>query len=288
MGTTRANIPGPRRAGLITMLLVLVLAGCSKAAPRAGEPNNGERLLIAAASDLQAALPEAIAEFRRSAPEIKIEPAFESSGHLAEQIKAGAPFDLFLAANEKFVDDLAAAGAVDRESVRPYAVGSLVLAVNGKSSGVVTKLEDLTRREVKKIAMGNPATAPYGAAARQALTRAGLWEALEPKIVIASSVRQALQFVQTGNAEAGLVGRATADVPEVQVVEVDRALYDPIVQALGVVARSPRKAEAARFVNFLLSREGQTVLASFGFRPPSRPQRATEPAPPPAPASTAP
>jgi molybdate transport system substrate-binding protein len=267
--------------GLVLALAAFGLAGCSDAAPEAGGAANkpGPVLVVAAASDLQTALPELIAAFRNEVPGIGVNPTFGASGQLAEQIKAGAPFDLFLAANVAFVDDLAAAGAVERESVRPYAVGSLVLAVNKEAGGAVAGMADLASENVRRVAIANPETAPYGAAARQALTRAGLWETLRPKVVNAGSVRQALQFVQTGNAEAGFVGKATADVPEVRVVEVDPTLYDPIVQGLGVVSGSPRKAEAGRFVAFVLGPKGQAVLASFGFRPPPPAPRPTAAAP---------
>ena len=107
-----------------------------------------------------------------------------------------------------------------------------------------------TRPEVKKIALANPATAPYGKAGKQALENAGLWDQLQPKIVIAESVRQALLYVQKGDAEAALVGRAIANVPEVRPVEVDTQLYDPIIQALGIVAASRRSADAERVCPF--------------------------------------
>jgi molybdate transport system substrate-binding protein len=213
-------------------------------------------------------------------PAFEVVPTFGASGQLAEQIKAGAPFDLFLAANMSYVNDLAAAGLLDPGSVRPYAVGSLILAVNHQEPGAVQALADLTKPEVKRVAIADPDTAPYGAAARQALTRAGLWDALQPKLVRAGSVRQALQFVQTGNVEAGLVGRATANVPEVRLVAVDPALYDPIVQGLGVVARSTRKAEANEFLDYLMSPPGRAILGSFGFRPPPRSGPAPGAAPP--------
>ena len=96
------------------------------------------------------------------------------------------------------------------------------------------RLEDLTKPAVKKIALANPDTAPYGKAGKQALERAGLFKQLEPKIVLAESVGQALDLCAEGDAEAALIGRAIAQVPEIRVVEIDADLYDPIIQALGV------------------------------------------------------
>jgi len=219
---------------------------------------------IAAASDLQSALPKLADRFQAKTG-IATTLTFGASGQLAEQIKNGAPFDVFLAANEAFVRDLAGHGLIKPDSVHPYARGSLVLAVYHELGEKVQGLEDLTRPEVKKIALANPATAPYGKAGKQALERAGLWVALEPKIVMAESVRQALIYAQKGDAEAALVGRAIAGVPEVRPVEVDPKLYDPIIQAIGVVAATARTADAEQFARFVLDEEGQSILKKFGF-----------------------
>ena len=240
-------------------LLPLLLAASCGLTARAAEP-----LRIAAASDLQAALPEVIERFHASTG-IEVVPTFGASGQLAEQIKAGAPYDVFLSANLKFVKDLASAGDVRPDSVRPYARGSLVLVVNRNVNMPVDGLADLTRPEIKTLAIANPRTAPYGAAAKQALERSQLWGATAPKRVQAETVRQALQFVQTGNAEAALVGRSIADVKEVRVVEVDPKLYDAIIQGLGIVARSKRQADANAFSDYLLGKAGQAALAEFGF-----------------------
>lgn len=224
-------------------------------------------LRIAAASDLQAALPR-LGERFRAVGGSEVVPTFLSSGVLAQQIKQGAPYDVFLSANEAFVRDLAAGGFVTPGSVRAYARGSLVLAVFGGLGDRVGSLADLAGPEVKKVALANPETAPYGRAGKQALERAGLWEKLRPKIVIAESVRQALMYAQKGDAEAALVGRAIAGVPEVRAIEIDPDLHEPIVQAMGVVADSPRRAEAEAFAAFVLGPEGQAVLKEFGFRTP--------------------
>jgi molybdate transport system substrate-binding protein len=136
----------------------------------------------------------------------------------------------------------------------------------------VSGLPDLTKPEVKHIAIANPELAPYGFAAKQALERAGL-TAVTPKLVQAESIRQALQFVQTGNAEVGLVAHSVADVPEVQRMDLDRTLYDPIVQYLGIVSRTENPEAARKFADFLLGDEGRKLLGSFGFIPAERPER---------------
>jgi molybdate transport system substrate-binding protein len=172
-----------------------------------------------------------------------------------------------------FVRDLAGDGLIEPDTVRPYARGRLVLVVNRASGVTVEGLAALARPEVKRVIIANPGFAPYGRAARQVLERAGLWEGLKPKLVQAETVRQALQYVQTGSAEVGLVAHSVAGVPEVRPIGIDPALYEPILQGLGVVARSSRGDPARQFARFLLGGEGQKILASYGFDPPPEPAR---------------
>jgi molybdate transport system substrate-binding protein len=246
---------------LVLWLFLLSTIGCDRTRAK---PGPAAPLRIAAASDLQLALPKLKDAFQARTG-ITTELSFGASGRLAEQIKAGAPFDVFLAANQAFVRDLAETGFVKPESVHAYARGSLVLAVYHELGDQVRSLADLTKPELKKIALANPVTAPYGKAGKQALERAGLWAKLEPKIVLADSVGQALLYARKGDAEAALVGRAIASVPGVQVVDVDSQLYDPIVQALGIVAASARTADAERFAEFVLGEDGQRILKESGF-----------------------
>jgi molybdate transport system substrate-binding protein len=221
-------------------------------------------LRIAAASDLQLALPKLTNRFQARTG-IAASITFGASGQLAEQIKQGAPFDVFLAANESFVSELARGGFIKAGSMHRYARGSLVLVVYHELGDKVHSLDDLSKSEIKKIALANPTVAPYGKAGKQALERAGLWDQLQPKIVIAESVRQALLYAQKGDAEAALVGRAIASVPEIRLVDVDTQLYDPIIQALGIVSATARTADAEQFVHFVLDAEGEETLKEFGF-----------------------
>lgn len=256
-------------ARMCALLLGIALSGCSVPGPV--DHVKGWRIRVAAASDLQTVLPKLIEGFQKENPGDVIEPVFGSSGQLAAQVEAGAPFDLFLSANEKFVQTLEAKGLVQRP-VATYAIGRLVLAVHTGSDpdAKVASLQDITRSEIKKIAIANPEVAPYGAAAVQALKGAGLWERVEPKIVRAETIRQALQFVETGNAEVGLVSKATADVPGVRLVDVDPTLYEPIVQSLGVLRIQGDNDLVDRFVRFLLGEKGRSILESHGFTLPTR------------------
>jgi molybdate transport system substrate-binding protein len=259
-----------RIAGLAVVVgLAGSVLGCGEAEP--------EPLRIAAASDLQTALPIVAARFRQDTG-IRIEPTFGSSGQLAQQIRQGAPFDVFLAANREYVEDLEESGAIEAGSVRPYARGSLVMAVHGDVGKWFTSLEDLSKPAIKKVALANPEFAPYGRAARQALESAGLWEEIQPKLAQAESVRQALQFVESGNAEVGLVSLSNVDSEAMRVVPVDPDLYESLVQSMGVVKTSKRRKDARAFTDFLLGEVGQGMLADLGFRhAPEEEKRGVEP-----------
>ena len=240
---------------------ILFLIGC---AGTPDLPESPEPIRVAAASDLQTVFPRLVEAFReRGGGEVIA--TFGASGQFAQQLQQGAPFDLFLSANRKYVSDLVDARVIVPQSVQDYARGTLVLVVRDEVPEAVQTLADLSDPAVKKIAIANPEVAPYGLAARQALEKSGLWDALEPKRVQAESVRQALQFVQSGNAEAGLVGKAIADVPGVRVLPINDSLYSPLWQAMGVVQASDNKAAAAEFGRFVASKEGRAVLRGAGF-----------------------
>jgi molybdate transport system substrate-binding protein len=243
--------------------MALGAIGCHNAAS-----TNDQPLRIAAASDLQLVLP-GLAERFQAKTRTATTLTFDASGRLAEQIKAGAPYDVFLSANQSFPRELARAGLLLPDSVRPYARGALVLCLHRSAGDQVHELKDLSRPEIKKIAIANPEYAPYGMAARQALQRADLWSILEAKIVRTDSVRQALIHAQNGDAEAALVSRAQANVPEVRMLEIDPTLYDPLIQALGIISGSRSRDRAEEFVQFMLGPEGQSMLREGGFEKPA-------------------
>ncbi|MBL8229850.1 MAG: molybdate ABC transporter substrate-binding protein [Bryobacterales bacterium] len=217
-------------------------------------------ILVACASDLapaQAALAESFQKLGSG----KLKFVTGSSGMLARQISTGAPFDVFLSANVKYVEDLAASGAITRDSVIVYATGRLAL---WSRDGKVQRLEDLRRKAVRHIAIANPKHAPYGVAAQQLLEKSGMWAAVRDRIVYGENVRQALQFAESGNADVVLTAWSLLQGRGVLLPD---NLHDPIEQAAGVVSRSRNAAEARRFVQFLRGSEGAAVLRQFGFSP---------------------
>lgn len=179
---------------------------------------------------------------------------------LARQIENGAPYDVYLAANQTFVDELQKAGKMLPETVRAYSRGRLAL---WSRSGRYRSLGDLAAPGVRHVAIANPAHAPYGVAAREALQRQGLWEKLAGRIVYGENVQQTLQFAETGNAEAAItawslvIGRGGVLLPA--------SLHTPIRQVGGVVAGTRHPAQAKRFIEFLTGPQGQEILARHGF-----------------------
>jgi molybdate transport system substrate-binding protein len=222
---------------------------------------------VAAASDLYAAMPE-LAEAFEASEGVRVVPILGSSGQLARQVEQGAPYHVFLSANRDYVRRLSDSGAVEPDSVRPYARGPLVLAFARSSPEVGSGLDALTDPSIRSIALANPDHAPYGMAARQALQNAGLWDALEPKIVFGQSIQNAAQFVRSGQAEAGLIARSLVPDPSIRWEPVPPDLHDPIDQYLGIVAERDRRASARAFCDFLVSDRGQAILRRFGFEPP--------------------
>lgn len=179
---------------------------------------------------------------------------------LSRQIAAGAPFDVFLSANESFVNDLVKAGKIERDDVQIYATGRVAM---WSKSGAFQSLEDFGKFATVRVAIANPSHAPYGAAARQALEKAGLWARLEPNVVLAENVRQALQFAESGNVDLCLT--AWSLVHDKNGVLLPAELHSPIRQVGAEIRRSKQRKLARQFVEFLMSADGKRILAANGL-----------------------
>jgi len=222
---------------------------------------------VFAAADLAFAFRELAPRFE-GATGARLTLVFGSTGNLAQQIRHGGPADVFFAADESFVDRLVVEGALIRETRTLYAQGRVVLATARGAGPRLQALDELRGPRVRHIAIANPAHAPYGRAAEEVLRRRGLWEALRPKLVYGENVRHALQFLQTGAADAGIVARSVADAPEIEWAPVDPALHAPLDQVAAVVRRSPRPELGLALIRFVTGAEGRPVLRRYGFRVP--------------------
>ncbi|MBS1826450.1 MAG: molybdate ABC transporter substrate-binding protein [Acidobacteria bacterium] len=220
-------------------------------------PTSAAELLIACASDLAPAQPALTAAFRQATGHT-IRFTTGSSGMLARQIANGAPFDLFLSANRAYIDSLASQSAVRPDSIRLYAKGRLALYPQ-------KTLNELRDPKIRHIAIPNPKHAPYGVAAQQALEKAGLWKLLEPKIVYAENVRQALQYAESGNADAVLTSHTLLQGKGALLPE---NLHQPILQAAAITTATRQQTLAARFLDFLTSAPGAAILRQNGLTAP--------------------
>jgi len=246
------------------LLPLLLLAACANNGVQEPASAVGDPLLVAAAADLQFAFTDIGAMFSKQTGHA-VDFSFGSTGLLTQQIENGAPFDVVAAANVSYVDRLREKDLIIPDSEQLYAQGRIVLVVNRQASVVATTLADLQSSDIQRIAIANPTHAPYGLAAQQALQTAGLWDALQPKIVFGENVRQTLQFVQTGDAQAGIVSLSIAGVPEVRSTPIDSSLHAPINQAMAILKRTKQETLARQFIAFVNGPQGRPVMKKYGF-----------------------
>ncbi len=260
---SRTGGPG---AALLGLILGLGLTPGPGPGPRGAAPADAgpPALTVFAASDLAFAFGELVPRFEK-ATGARVTLVLGSTGNLARQIEHGAPADVFFAANAAFVDDLAARRAVVPETRTLYARGRIALVAARAAGLTLREPRDLLRPAVRRIAIANPAHAPYGQAAMEALEAAGIREAVGPKLVYAENVRHALQFVQSGAAEAGIVALSVANVPEVEAVPIDPGLHRPLDQVAAVTARCARPDLARAFLRFVAGPEGRPTMERYGF-----------------------
>ena len=226
-------------------------------------------LHVAAASSCAPALTEIGQAFEKQGS-AHVVFSFGSSGLLARQISHGAPFDVFVAAEPAPVDALIRSGDADAKTRAVFARGALDLWWRADLPAPPTRLADLARPRFAKMAIANPELAPYGRAAREALTQLGIWQQVQPRLVYGENVQQTLQFAQTGNADVALVAHSlVAAGASAQRLAVDPALHAPLDAALVVCQRTAQPKAARAFAAFLLGQTAQRILAGHGWAPPS-------------------
>ncbi len=228
--------------------------------------------LVAAASDLTGALPIIAERFRRAGGG-PVRLTFGSSGALTRQIEAGAPFEVFLSAEASLARRLAAAGRTQGPG-RVYGQGRLVIFARTGSrvrpaGGTAELIRALRDGRIRRLAIANPEHAPYGRAAREALTALGVWRLAEPRLVLGDSAAQAARFAMTGGADAGLLPLSLALGPELARAgahaRIDPALHAPLVQTVVLLRGAGQEARA--FFDFLATPPARAVLRDFGLAP---------------------
>jgi len=226
-----------------------------------------DRVTIAAASDLKFCLDEILTEFKKTHSESDIDVIYGSSGNFKTQIEQGAPFDLYFSADIEFPRQLVKAGLASSD-VEPYAIGRIVLWSTTLDASKL-HLGDLVRSDIKKIAIANPQHAPYGKRAEEALRASGVWEKVEPKLVLGENIAQSAQFIQTGNAEVGIIALSLVLSPQM----VDKGTYSlipdnlhkPLEQGFIITKRAADNALAKTFADYMRLPETRQRMARYGF-----------------------
>jgi len=233
-----------------------------------------KEITVAAAADMSSALPLLVEAYtKKTGQTVKL--SFGASGNLTNQIRNGAPFDVFFSADEEYPQQLIAEGLAAKGTLYRYAVGRLVLWVPSDSPLDLSKLgiKALLDPSVKKISIANPATAPYGRAAAATLRHFGIYDQVSSRLVVGENISQAAQFVESGNAQAGLIALSHALAPAMKdkgrywTVPLDA--YPTLNQAAVVLSKSKQPDAARRFIDFLRTPEAASLLTSYGFSLPA-------------------
>ena len=258
-----------RRIVAIKFATPVKLAGCLLVAGSLllATTAQAEKISVVAASDLKFAMDEIVTSFKAANPGNEVDVSYGSSGKFHTQIQQGAPYDLFFSADIALPRELVKSGLA-ASGVKPYAFGRIVLWSASMDAGRMT-LASLTDPKITRIAIANPKHAPYGKRAEEALRASGLWEKVEPKLVYGENIAQTAQFVQTGNAEVGIIALALAINPELAnkggYYLIPDKLYEPLEQGYVITRRAAGNQLAHAFARFMASREARSIMTRYGF-----------------------
>ncbi|MFM8449381.1 MAG: molybdate ABC transporter substrate-binding protein [Haliscomenobacter sp.] len=252
------------------VLSALLLAGCAEKGKKPEQ--GGAALTVAIAANVQFAMEEIKAAFEQQSG-MHIDLISSSSGKLSTQIRQGAPYHVFVSADTKYPDSLVQSGDAVA-SPRVYAFGTLVLWTMQPTLDLASGMAVLEQEGIKKIALANPMTAPYGEEAIRVLTRAGQLDAVQHKLVYGESIGQASQYILSGACELGFTAKSVVLAPEMQGkgqwMEVAADLYEPIAQAAVITAYGQKNQPTGSraFYDFLFSPKAQAIFSRYGYRLP--------------------
>ncbi len=253
----------PRPLSCLARRLLLVLLACSALAARAAD------ITVSAAASLTNAFKDLAPLFEAENPGHKLQFNFGASGALLQQIAKGAPADVFASADQQTMDLAQSQGRVKGEQRRNFASNALVVIVPGASSALPRSVADLAQPRYARIAIGVPASVPVGRYTRAVLEAAALWAAIEPKMIGANNVRQALDYVARGEVDAGFVYATDAALmPDKVKVALQVPTPRPVLYPVAPLVEAPNAALAQKFADFLLAPAAQAVLAKYGFGKP--------------------
>lgn len=232
-------------------------------------PAVAAELYVAAAADLVYCLNDINAAFRKTHPNADIRVSTGSSGNFHKQIENGAPFDVFLSADLEYPQALVKAGKADGSTLFRYAVGRIALWTNNPKVDISTGVKILASPAIKRVAIANPAHAPYGKAAQSALVHERVWATVVPKLVMGDNIAQTALFVQTGNADAGIVALSLLKSPTLagvgRYVLVPSNIYPRLEQGAVVTKKGQSNPLAKDYINFLRTSQARAIFDRYGF-----------------------
>ncbi|MGR6128842.1 molybdate ABC transporter substrate-binding protein [Paenibacillus sp. SER-28] len=271
---------------VLVMSIILLLSGCGTKQQLDSNVSSSDQngsssqtssktaetieLTISAAASLTDALKEIQHSYESTHTGIKLNFNFGGSGALEKQIEQGAPSDLFLSASTKNMKPLVDQQLIDTKKQKTWLTNELVAVSPADGTMNIASVTDLTKKEVKKVAIGIPESVPAGNYAQEALTKAKLWDTLQSKLVQAKDVRQVLQYVETGNADVGFVYKTDALTSQKAKIafEVNPKTYSPVEYPIGIVKATKHIQEAEDFYAYLQSQESLNIMDKYGFNIP--------------------
>ncbi len=249
-----------KRVGLCIILLSLLIASVPPVV-------KADQLSIAAAADLKFAMDEIVSGFKQEHPTDTIIVTYGSSGKFFTQIQQGAPFDIFFSADISFPKELASSGFA-ASAVQPYAIGRIVLWSSEMDASKMT-LASLTNPGISRIAIANPQHAPYGKRAEEALRASGLWDKLQPELVFGENIAQTAQYVQSGNAQIGIIALSLALNPELSkrggYYLIPEKLHQPLEQGFIITKSGSDKPLAKTFATYMNAKKVRSIMSRYGF-----------------------
>jgi molybdate transport system substrate-binding protein len=260
-----------RKAGWKIRLAMVAIVALAIAAGMVREAG-AEEISVAAAADLTFAFKDVAARFQRqTGTQVKL--SIGSSGNFFSQIQNGAPYDLFFSADTGYATKLQDAGLTEPGSLTEYAVGRIVLwALNSSAIDVKSGFAALKDPSIHKIAIANPEHAPYGRAAVAALKHENVYDQIKDKLVLGENISQTAQFVQSGNADIGIIALSLAMAPAMKdkgkYFEIPQDDYPAIKQAAVILKSSHKKESARKFLMFLKTPEIAALMKRYGFAVP--------------------
>lgn len=251
------------------LMSVVLFAGCQ--AEKGGSAKGKSekvQITVSAAASLKDVLAELSSVYEKDHPNVSIKFNFGSSGALQQQIEQGAPADLFFSAAEDKFNRVVNQGLIDKKDSVKLVENSLMLIVPKGKNQHVNSFKDLAEGKIEKLAVGKPESVPAGKYAKETLTNLDVWSKVQSKIVYCKDVRQVLSYIETGNADAGIVYRTDAlSSDQVETVETAKSdLHTPIVYPLGIVKNTKHREQSEEFYQFLQSDQAVKAMEKYGFK----------------------